>query len=443
MMKQSEDRLDYLAHHDSLTNLPNRLLFNKCLRESISRAKKSNGTLAVLFVDLDRFKNINDSLGHQHGDELLKQVSKLLTHSIRREDTLARISGDEFIILLEDVPTVSDATIVVEKIMDAFDKPHSVLGTEVRMTCSIGISLFPSDGSDVTELMRNADAAMYRSKEEGRNTYHFYSEDMTSSAFEHILFENALRDAILNDEFFLVFQPQYRLDSGKLVGMEALIRWQHPELRLVAPSRFIPIAEHSGQIRDIGNWVLRKACEQGKKWLDAGYDIGRIAVNVSPQQLHRDNYLNDFKTTLNRSGMPAKHIEVEVTETYLMKSPEQAVNTLSALKELGVSVSIDDFGTGYSSMVYLKKLPVTQLKIDQSFVRDLPSDPEDIEITRAIIAMAKAINLEVIAEGIENQSQLAFLRDIQCDYGQGFLLSLPLKADEIEDLLLNRTETSD
>jgi diguanylate cyclase (GGDEF)-like protein len=435
IMKESEDRLDHLAHHDSLTNLPNRLMFNKRLRQSVTRAKKSDETLALLFVDLDRFKNVNDSLGHQHGDELLKQVSILLKHCIRREDTLARISGDEFVILLEDIPTIDDATVVVDKIMHAFDKPHSVLGTEVRMTCSIGISLFPSDGGDTTELMRNADAAMYRSKEEGRNTYHFYSEDMTSSAYEHILFENALRDAIVNDEFYLVFQPQYNLKSKKLIGMEALVRWQHPDLGLVSPSRFIPIAEHSGQIRDIGNWVLMKACEQGKKWIDASFDIGRIAINVSAQQLHRENFLNDFKSTLRETGMPAQHIEIEVTETYIMKSPEQAINTLMALKELGMSVSIDDFGTGYSSMVYLKKLPVTHLKIDQSFVRDIPSDPEDVEITRAIIAMAKAINLKVIAEGIENQSQLELLKNIQCDYGQGFLLSLPMKPDEIEPLL--------
>jgi diguanylate cyclase (GGDEF)-like protein/PAS domain S-box-containing protein len=445
MMKETEDRLDYLAHHDALTDLPNRLLFNKRLRQSVNRAKKNNETLAVVFVDLDRFKNVNDSLGHQHGDELLKQVSNLLVHCIRREDTLARISGDEFVILLEDIPTVDDATVVVDKIMQAFDKPHSVLGTEVRMTCSIGISLFPNDGDDATVLMRNADAAMYRSKEEGRNTYHFYSEDMTSSALEHILFENALREAIKNEEFFLVFQPQYRLNGGKLVGMEALLRWQHPDLGLVSPARFITIAEHSGQIREIGNWVLMKACEQGKKWLDAGYEIGRIAVNVSAQQLQRDNFLDDFKMTLNKVGLPAQHIEIEVTETYLMKSPEQAVKTLRGVKDLGASVSIDDFGTGYSSMVYLKKLPVTHLKIDQSFVRDIPGDSEDVEITRAIIAMAKAINLKVIAEGIENQSQLELLRNIQCDYGQGFLLSLPMKAEEIEILLKRnqRMEISD
>jgi diguanylate cyclase (GGDEF)-like protein/PAS domain S-box-containing protein len=432
LMKQTEDRLDHLAHHDALTGLPNRLLFGERLKQSIRRARSSDGALAVVFTDLDRFKNVNDSLGHQYGDELLKQVSDRLSGLIRAEDTLARISGDEFVVLLEGIATAADAAVVVDKMMGAFQTPHRVLGAEIRMTCSMGISLFPSDGEDASELMRNADAAMYRAKDDGRNTYQFYSSEMTSAALEHVVMENALRSAIKNDEFFLVFQPQYELGSGALMGVETLLRWRHPQWGLVSPGRFISIAEQSGQIRDIGRWVLSRACRQGKEWIDQGYDIGRIAINVSGQQVQREDFLAEVASVLDSTGLPAGRLEIEVTETFFMKSAEQAIGTLQGLKDLGVQVSIDDFGTGYSSMLYLKRLPVTRLKIDQSFVRDIPDDGDDVEIVRAMVAMCRSLRLGVIAEGIETQDQLNLLREMGCTHGQGYLLCVPLPCGEVE-----------
>ena len=434
-IKQSQDRLDYLAHHDSLTNLPNRLLFNECLKQSIKIAERHHTSLAVIFIDLDRFKNVNDSLSHQHGDELLIQVSNRLKHSIRREDILARISGDEFVALLKDVSSINDEAITVNKIMKAFEKSFDVMDIELRMTCSLGISLYPDDGKEASHLLRNADAAMYRSKEEGRNTYHFYHEEMSSAALEHVIVENAMRNALIKEEFFLVYQPQYRLRDKAIVGMEALLRWKHPDLGMIPPSRFIPIAEQSGQIRTIGDWVVQKVCEQGKAWYDQGYKFNRIAINISGQQLQQDDFLESFNEVLNKTGMPADHLEIEVTETFLMASTDHAIDALQALMDSGIHISIDDFGTGYSSMASLKRLPVTKLKIDQSFVKNMPEDTEDVEISKAIIAMTNAMNLEVIAEGIETLEQLQLLSDINCTYGQGFYLSKPLKREKITLLL--------
>jgi diguanylate cyclase (GGDEF)-like protein/PAS domain S-box-containing protein len=436
-IKHSQERLDYLAHHDALTEIPNRLLLNERLAQAIGRADRQQTSLAVVFVDLDLFKNINDSLGHQYGDELLKQVSHRISEVIRVEDTLARISGDEFVVVLEGIAAIDDVAMIADKIMEAFSLPFMPLDAEIRMTCSLGVSLFPEDGVTASELLRNADAAMSRAKEEGRNTYQFYSEEMTAVAFEHVIVENALRNALVNQELYLVYQPQIRLADRKLVSLEALLRWSHADLGLIPPSRFIPIAEQSGQIRSMGEWILRQACEQGKKWLDLGYEFGRIAVNVSGLQVQQEDFLGQFNRILLESGLPASRIEIEVTETFMMKSAEQAINALRTLMDLGVHISIDDFGTGYSSLAYLKKLPVTNLKIDQSFVRDIPNDQDDVEIAKAIVGMARAMGIKVVAEGIETDEQFEFLKGIECDFGQGYLMSKPLMTDDISALLAN------
>ena len=434
-MKQSQERLDYLAHHDTLTGLPNRLLFNERLNQSIVRATRHGKRLIVFFIDLDRFKYINDSLSHQHGDELLKQVSTRLSNCIRKEDTVARISGDEFTVLLEDISSPQDSIIVVRKIMAAFAQPFEILNTQVRVTCSLGICVFPDDGNSPAELLKQADAAMYQAKEEGRNTYQFYTPALTTQASEQFTIENALSSALQNNQLYLVYQPQYRLSDQKIIGLEVLLRWQHPTLGQISPARFIPVAEQTGQIREIDSWVLTQACQQAHQWHQQGLHFGRIAVNVSGQHLQQDTFLAELQKVLHTTQLASELLEIEVTETFLMKSTERAIETLTQLQRIGVSIAIDDFGTGYSSMSYLKKLPVALLKIDQSFVKDTPEDMDDIAICKAIIALAKAMNIATIAEGIETPAQQQLLTDIGCDYGQGYWLNKPLSVQAISSLL--------
>ena len=434
-IKQSQEKLDFLAYHDPLTNLPNRLLFGDRLDHALQRAHREQQQLAILFLDLDRFKNINDSLGHPVGDQLLQGVAQRISDTIREEDTLARLGGDEFIILVEDVHSAQDVALLAQKLMQVFRTPILVAGHELQPTLSLGISLYPRDGKESAVLIRNADAAMYRAKEEGRNGYQFYTEELTTAVFERLTLETALRNALRNNEFVLHYQPQYALPDGRLTGAEALIRWQHPQMGLVYPDKFIPLAEDCGLIVAIGDWVLQTACAQLQQWRQAGMSLGRMSVNVSGRQFQHGQIVAAVESALQKIQCGPQSLELEITESMIMQEPEQTITLLNDLKALGVSIAIDDFGTGYSSLSYLKKLPVDKLKVDRSFVRDIPHDTNDETITRAVIALAQSLQLTVIAEGIETDEQLSFLKSLNCCEGQGYLFSRPLSAEAFGKLL--------
>jgi len=437
-LKEVEQRLEHLAHHDALTGIPNRLLLSDRLEQSIRHASRHNRGFALVFVDLDRFKMINDSLGHQAGDELLKQLADRLVKTVRNEDTVGRISGDEFVLILEDTQTREDATAVANKIMQCFYQPFRIADKDVRVTSSMGLTLYPQDGEEGDVLLRNADAAMYRAKDEGRNTFQFYTSELTEVATEHVFLENALREALHTDQMFLVYQPQVDLDTGMLTGLEALLRWNHPEEGPISPARFIPIAEQSGLIREIGAWVLKQACEQGKAWLEQGLSIGRMGVNVAGPQIQQGGFNRLVIDTLEETGLPTQNLELEVTESFVMRNMDSSIDDLQVLREKGVQVAIDDFGTGYSSLSYLKQLPIDKLKIDKSFVRHIPDDTNDMAIAEAVIALAGALHLNVIAEGVETQEQAEFLSDKGCAQAQGYYFSRPLPAENIEELLRTR-----
>lgn len=441
-LKSSQERLDFLAYHDPLTKLPNRLLFSDRLDHALNRAQREDGQVAVLFLDLDRFKNINDSLGHPIGDALLQQVAERLTVLLRKEDTVARLGGDEFIILIEDLNQPQSVASLAQKIIGAFLPPVHIDGHELHVTVSIGISVYPRDGSDSATLIKNADAAMYRAKEFGRNNYQFYTEALTSAAFERLTLETALRQALIKEQFILHYQPLYDIETAALVGCEALIRWQHPDLGLVQPARFIPLAEESGLIDQLGTWVLFAACAQMQQWRRTSSALARITVNVSGQQLHRGDMAAIIQKTLSQTGLPARFLELEVTEGVIMEETHQSFKALDDIKQLGVTIAIDDFGTGYSSLSRLKRLPVDKLKIDKSFVRDISTDANDEAIARAVVALAQSLQLKVVAEGVETAAQLAFLKRLGCDEAQGYYYGAPHTAAEFEQLLQgsHRTE---
>jgi diguanylate cyclase (GGDEF)-like protein/PAS domain S-box-containing protein len=430
-LKRTQEQLNYLAYHDPLTELPNRLLFNDRLAHALERAARANDQLALLFVDLDNFKNVNDSLGHPVGDALLMQVAARLRHLARKDDTVARLSGDEFVIVLENIHAADDTVILARKLIDAFNQPFTVQGHELHVTLSIGISLYPRDGRDVETLVRNADAALYRAKEEGRNNFYYYTEELTSTVLDRLRIEAALRNAIKNQELVLHYQPQLSLATGRIIGVEALLRWQHPELGLLPPARFIGRAEDSGLIIPIGEWVLATACRQMRRWQQQGYNFGRMAVNVSGLQLQRGDFQRVVNEVLLDTQLGPQYLELEITENFIMHKTELAIAILDSLKGLGIQIAIDDFGTGYSSLSYLKRLPVDKLKIDQSFVRDIPQDRDDEAIACAVVALAKALELKVIAEGVETEEQRQFLLAQGCDDAQGFLFSRPLPAADL------------
>ncbi len=441
-LKESEARVSYLATRDPLTELPNRLLFNDRLEHGIITARRKGDRLGVLFLDLDRFKNINDSLGHHIGDLLLKEVAMRMASCIRKGDTLSRLGGDEFVVTLEGLAHAGDAAQVALKIITALRRPLSVGGHTLNTSCSIGISIFPDDAEDSGELMKNADTAMYHAKEQGRNNFQFFSPEMNQRAVERHRLEAELRLALEQKQFVLHYQPQADMRSGQLVGMEALIRWQHPKRGLVPPMSFIPAAEESGLIDLIGRWALRAACAQNQAWQQAGLAHLKVAVNISARQFDNPRaFADEVVRLLGETGLGAHYLELEMTESVLLKNVSENVAVLRYLGEIGVRMAVDDFGTGYSSLAYLKQLPIDSLKIDRTFVRDIETDADDAAIIQAIIAMAHGLELRVTAEGVETDGQLAALRRLGCDEFQGYLLAKPLPAEEFSSLFLEPLRT--
>jgi diguanylate cyclase (GGDEF)-like protein len=405
------------------------------LGNALAHAQRRNEKVALLFLDLDRFKIINDSFGHSFGDIVLKEVAKRLKQCTRAQDTVARVGGDEFLIMLNKVEGVADAAIAAERVMQAMGAEFVIQGHSLGMSCSIGISIFPEHGSDGESLIKNADAAMYFAKDAGRNDVRFFTKEMNAQATERLALESALRLALDKGEFFLAYQPQMEIATGSIIGLEALIRWQHPELGLVPPDKFIPIAENNGLILQIGEWVLRTACAQARQWWDDGLPPVPIAVNVSAIQFRQENFSTLVKNVLLETGLSSEFLELELTESLLLSNEDVMFAVLQELRELGVKLAIDDFGTGYSSLSYLKQFRVNKLKIDRSFIRNIVFDPGDAAITTAIISMAKSLNLKVIAEGVENEAQMSFLRAHGCDEIQGYYFSKPITAAEVADKL--------
>ena len=436
VQKKSEAELAYQAYHDPLTQLPNRMALISLIDQDIRHAEIQHKQLATVFIDVDLFKHINDSFGHLAGDKVLVELARRLTCQKRSEDTLARIGGDVFVMLLSRVGGDQELTLALSKLRQVFEQPFLIDGKEpIRLTASMGISVFPHDGKDSYTLLRNADAAKHRAKQDGPNSYAFYTESLTQESIKHLTLQTALHDALEQQNFHLVYQPKLDFVTMKTTGFEALLRWCDPVLGNVSPAQFIPIAEKIGLINEIGSWVLKEACQQGVKWISQGKKFGRIAVNVAGQQLKRASFVDDVERILNETGLPAKALELEVTESFMMSDPEAAISNLHRLGEMGIELSVDDFGTGYSSLSYLTKLPIHKLKIDQSFVKNLPQDLNNSAIAKAVIALGQALNLKVIAEGVENEAQAAFLRDNGCNEAQGYLYSKPMLPEALNDFL--------
>lgn len=435
--KKNEETIRQLAFYDALTGLPNRALFNDRLSQELAKARRHKELLAIMFADLDRFKVINDTLGHTTGDLLLKAVSERLKNIIREGDTVSRLGGDEFIMLFPDITSPGDISRIAKKILESLSDVFELNDTEVYVTASIGISIFPENGDNVEILVKNADAAMYYAKEQGRNNYQFYGSAINASVLEKIRMQGNLRKAIAQNEFILHYQPQVNLSSGKIVGAEALIRWQHPDHGLLSPQEFIPLAEDNGLISPIGDFLIFTSCAQNKAWQEAGFPPIHIAVNISTYQFIQKGFIKKLSGLLEEIGLEPKYLEMEFTESILMQNSDLISSTLAELKSLGIRCSIDDFGTGYSSLSYLKYLPIDKIKLDRSFVTSLTTNPNDDAISKAIITMAHELNLKVTAEGVENVQQLEFLRSHMCDEAQGFLFSKPLPAKDFVQLLMN------
>jgi diguanylate cyclase (GGDEF)-like protein/PAS domain S-box-containing protein len=433
--KVAEARIQFLADSDALTGLPNRRLLQDRLTQALAIARRQKGRVALLFLDLDTFKNINDSLGHSVGDLLLRELAERLKTWGRKQDTVARVGGDEFLIVLTELNDITDAAVAAERLLDGIIGEYSIRGHVLNITCSLGISIFPEHGTDPETLMKNADAAMYSAKQNGRNNFRFFTEEMNAQVVERLTLENSLRLALDRKELFLVYQPQVEMSTGRIVGLEALLRWQHPELGLVPPDRFIRIAEHSGLILPIGEWVLRTACSQGLKWQEEGLPAVTIAVNVSAIQFRQESFCGLIRRVLHETGLAPQCLELELTESLLLADAEVTLAVIQELKAMGLTLAIDDFGTGYSSFSYLRQFRVSKLKIDRSFIRDVAVNPDDAAITTAIISMAKSLKLKVIAEGVEDEAQMSFLRAHQCDEIQGYYFSKPLAVDKVADKL--------
>jgi diguanylate cyclase (GGDEF)-like protein/PAS domain S-box-containing protein len=429
--KEDELRLQFLANHDSLTGLWNRNGMMVRFAAEIMHAREEGRQLALLFIDLDRFKTVNDTLGHLTGDQLLVAAAGRMRAQLADADIAARLGGDEFTVLINDPPSSGAAGRLAERLINCMAQPFIIDGQEMFVTASIGIACYPADGLDAATLLKNADVAMYRAKQRGRNTFQFFTSDMNTRAFEQMLLENSLRRAVERSEFELHYQPQFSACDGRIAGVEALVRWRHPELGLVMPGTFITMAEQNGLIVAIGAWVMREACRQGRAWLDAGYDFGRVAVNLSAKQFASGDLLDNIRGALDESGLPPSMLEFEITESMIMNNPPEAVALLDSIRDMGVALSIDDFGTGYSSLVSLKQYPLDSLKIDRGFVKGIPNDADDVAITEAIIAIANKMGLKVVAEGVETNDQADFLRGAGCSVLQGFLLGRPAPASDV------------
>lgn len=436
-LQAQKDALDHMAHHDALTGLANRTLFNDRLNHAIMQAVRQRSKVAVLFVDLDHFKTINDSLGHNTGDKVLNIITNRLTRSLRAEDTLARQGGDEFTILLEGLEHSEQAAEVAGKILQAISRPLQVEQTELYISCSIGISLFPDHGQTANELLMQADAAMYQAKSEGRNDYQYFNAELTQQALDRLSLEAQLRAALTNAELIPFYQPQIDAASGTIIGFEALARWQHPEQGMISPARFIPLAEATGLIHQLDLVIIRQAMLQFASWYRQGLCPGVLSVNLTVRHFQHQEFVATLQQLIADTGFRADWLEIEVTESQLMTKPEAAIKVLQQIHQAGIRIALDDFGTGYSSLSYLKRLPITKLKIDQSFVRDLPHDEEDISITCAVIALADSLGLEIIAEGAETGEQVDFLLDHGCRQIQGYFYSRPLPPGDAERFILD------
>ncbi len=433
--KKSEDEIFFMAHHDILTGLPNRRLLLDRLEQTIATLNRQKVMTAILFLDLDRFKFINDTLGHDFGDEFLKEIAIRLKSCVRPGDTVARLGGDEFVILLTSVKGEDDVLKVVKRLFSVFDTTVTLQGHNLKVTTSIGVSMYPNGGETPEALLKNADTAMYNAKSAGRNNCKFYESEMSVIGAEWVKLEHKLHKAVAQNEFVLYYQPQVKITTGEIVGMEALIRWQEPETGLISPGEFIPIAEETGLIIPIGEWVLRTACIQAKAWQDQGLKNIRMSVNISMQQFRQKNFINFVADVIGETGIDPANLELELTESLLMENATETIERLSVLKDLGVRLSIDDFGTGYSSLTYLKLMPIDVLKIDQGFVRDITIDANDEAIVTAIISMGQSLNLEIIAEGVETEAQLKLLQHHHCGNIQGYLISKPGPPVEVEKFL--------
>jgi diguanylate cyclase (GGDEF)-like protein len=432
---EKEEQLNYLASYDVLTKSANRNLLQDRLAQAIALASRQGRQVAVIFVDVDNFKYVNDSLGHGAGDLLLKTVTARLGACVRDVDTIARHGGDEFVLVLPDQSSEEQASQIIQRILTAIAQPVVIDGQELSITCSLGASFYPQDGADGETLLKNADAAMYRAKELGRNTFQFYGKDINTRVSERLGMENNLRRALERNELMLRYQPQINLGSGRIVGAEALIRWRHPTLGTILPERFIPLAEETGLIDAIGDWVIRTACAQNKAWQDARLPKITVSVNLSARQFRQNGFADSVSSILRETGLQSRYLGLELTEGLVMHNTAAGVLILEKLKKMGVNLSIDDFGTGYSSLSYLRRFPIDELKIDQSFVRDVMVDPNDATIAKAIIALALELNLKVTAEGVETEKHIAFLQEHRCDQAQGFYFSRPLPSHEFGALL--------
>jgi diguanylate cyclase (GGDEF)-like protein len=433
--KQAEEQIRYLAYYDSLTGLPNRTLFNQRLNHAVTQARRHKKNIGVLFIDLDRFKNINDTLGHEAGDYLLQEMAKRFKDCLRESDTVARLGGDEFVILLEDITDQKRAANVARKIIGTALSPFTIHGGEYHVTASVGISIYPEDGEDDQTLMKHADIAMYLAKDHGKNNYQFYSTQINVHSFERLALESSLRRALERQEFSLHYQAKVDLGSGCVTGMEALLRWMHPDLGMVSPALFIPLAEETGLIVPIGRWVINTACAQNKAWQDQGLPALPVSVNLSARQFNDEGLLRDVAQALKDSALSPKLLELEITESMVMYNPDKAVKLLTELRAMGISIAIDDFGIGYSSLSQLKRFPINTIKIDQSFIKELICNKEDAAITAAIIGLGRTLDLNVIAEGVETDAQVGFLQDHHCNEMQGYYFSRPIPAEEFAELL--------
>lgn len=432
---ETQERLQFMAHHDSLTTLPNRTLFLDRLTQALARARWHSRQVVIMFVDLDRFKNINDSLGHPVGDRLLKQIGQRLIKNIREGDIVARFGGDEFAVLVDNVASRDLATTIAKNMLDALSPVFRIDDHDLYITASIGISIYPVDGDESSELLRKADIAMYRAKELGKNNYQFFASDMNQRAVERLSLENSLRRAVEENQFELYYQPQVDLATRQIIGVEALIRWNHPQRGVVSPLDFIPLLEETGLIVEVGDWVVEEACRQSAAWVSKGLNPVNMSINLSPRQFYSPDLADRIKKTVEGCGVNPELFEIEITETVLMDNASAVVDTIFSLSDFGIRIALDDFGTGYSSLSYLKRFPIDTVKIDKSFVQDIARDDDDAAIVQAIIVMCERLEISVIAEGVETDEQRDFLKENGCQRIQGYLVGRPVPADQVQRLI--------